>query len=202
MCKHRQCSWRRFKIAWLAETSIGRCRRMRILSWSSQNDWRRNSVYFTTANIHSTPADLHFHASVLWISDSTCFRGTTHFVRIVQSGRDRAHTQPLSRTSGVRFWNALFRRTLSKKRANYSSRSTASWSRSILSRWRTVRTGLLLATGTSVSVALVNSRNCCISNCSSATSSREGNNTVLDNCRDLTNLAVELHYSTSRSRNY
>ena len=34
---------------------------------------RRGFVYFTTANIHSTPSDSHFRASLLSISDSTCF---------------------------------------------------------------------------------------------------------------------------------
>ena len=45
-----------------------------------------------TANTHSTPSDLHFRASVLSISDSTFFWGTTHFARAAQSGRDRVHT--------------------------------------------------------------------------------------------------------------
>ena len=144
---------------------------------------------------------MYYRASVLSISDSRCFWGTTHFVMAAQSGRDRAHKQPLSRTSGVRFWRAFFCRIRSRKRADYSSCSTASWSRSIRSRWRTVRTGLLLATNIHVSVALVNSRSRCISNCSSAKSSREGNDTVLDDCRAWTSLAVALHRSTSRSLN-
>ena len=45
-------------------------------------------------------------------------------------------------------------------------------------------TGLLQATGIHVSVALMNFRSRCISNCSLAKSSREGNDPVLDDCRD------------------